>query len=839
LSGTSSTITWLHLSDAHFGDDRSEWDASPIRRALLRDLRDVQAQYGLAPGFVFFTGDVAFGTRPSSTLAQQYGKAAAFLEAVRTAFAPEVPRENVFVVPGNHDVERAAATPEQVAWLDGILEEEPDRGVALVSHMIREAGPQWRRFMERLGPYRDFLRAAGLDHLLEDEGRLVYAARRRASGIEVGIAGLNSAWSCHRDGEKGRLWLGAWQVAHLAERLDDVPISIALSHHPPSWLNEMEDPALAREIGRRFDFHLHGHEHDDWVTDSETHVRIAAGAVHDAGRRDLVYSFARVYPHDRRADIYLRRYDRRGGGWIPQVIHGKTSVDGVWRVGGPRMFYRRPATLPPGTTLGQVLASAPRPPAARPDDHDDDSDDPIDIFAYFSPASEIDELDRFIGRAAELERGLGALRSHGASVAIFGEAGVGKTSLAMQLTRIAAGNHQDLLQRAGLARFAPPGGFRHPVVYYACQQSDRDVTKVLLSLLDDHRPPFSLGALLDAPPVRERLARVGNGALGAQLERVTRGPRQPADVEPGAVFTLFSNLAHLLADAHGFPLVVVLDEFNVVADKKMFAGLLKEAHYVCFILVGTAADVRLLVQDHGSVPRQFLEGQIFLKRMNEKELALILSTEEKRSHGRFRYDGSAVAGIVQASRGMPYFTHFLGRYALDEAIKAQPAPASAPAAGRGRPSVVVSEAHVDAALGNRLTGLADLDAHYLGWVRPGERQAWQREFGLKLLACREEDDMIVSNVKPAAVEQGIKGLDGYLRRLMELGVLERTSSSTYRFRDIRFKVFARLRTPIFDDTWRRLKFLQAKLDSRDSGWTFPKLIAQPREKTGARAAVKD
>src|SRR5262249_51175327 len=150
---------------AHFGDDRSEWDASPIRRALLRDLRDVQDQYGLAPSFVFFTGDVAFGTRPGSTLAQQYGKATAFLEAVRTGFAPEVPRDNVFVVPGNHDVERAAATPEQVAWLDGILEEEPDRGVALVSHMIREAGPQWRRFMERLGPYRDFLRAAGLDHL--------------------------------------------------------------------------------------------------------------------------------------------------------------------------------------------------------------------------------------------------------------------------------------------------------------------------------------------------------------------------------------------------------------------------------------------------------------------------------------------------------------------------------------------------------------------------------------------------------------------------------------------------------------------------------------------------
>jgi hypothetical protein len=131
----------------------------------------------------------------------------------------------------------------------------------------------------------------------------------------------------------------------------------------------------------------------------------------------------------------------------------------------------------------------------------------IDIFAYFSPASEIDELDRFIGRAPELERGLGALRSHGASVAIFGEAGVGKTSLAMQLARIAVGDHTDLIRRANLERLCPPEGFRHPVVYYACQHSDRDIAQVLLSLLNDHRPPFSLGALLEDPMPSRQTSR--------------------------------------------------------------------------------------------------------------------------------------------------------------------------------------------------------------------------------------------------------------------------------------------------------------------------------------------
>jgi hypothetical protein len=819
---SASTVTWLHLSDSHFGDERQDLDARPVLRALLRDLEEVQAQYGLAPNFVFFTGDVAFGARPGNPLAQQYDKASAFLHKVLRAFDPVVPLENVFVVPGNHDVDRSAATPDQGTWLDGLVANHGGQAAYHVDEMIRVAGPQWRRFMERLESYKGFLQTSGLLHLLQDEHRLSFAVRRDVAGTQVGIAGLNSAWSCCRDAEKGKLWLGGWQLAQAVEKLAGSPISIVLSHHPTSWLNEVEDAGIAREIGRHFDFHLHGHEHDDWVSASETHVRLGAGACHDGGQRDLAYSFVRLYPHDHRADVYLRRYDRRGGGWIPQVIHGKTSVDGVWRVGGPRLLSRRSSgntTVVRGGRGGDGDAGETVPES-------------IDIFAYFSPASEIDELDRFIGRASELERGLGALRSHGASLAIFGEAGVGKTSLAMQLARIAAGDHADLIRRAGLERLCP-AGFQHPVVYYACQQSDRDVAQVLLSLLNDHRAPFSLGALLDGPKARERLERMGGGALVAQLERMGRADPKAGEVAPATIFQLFSNLAHMLADLYGHALVVVLDEFNVVADKKMFAGLLKEAHYIRFILVGTADDIRVMVQDHGSVPRQFSEGQIHLKRMTEKELALIVRTEEVRSKGAFRYDTSAVNAVVQASRGMPYFTHFLGRYALDEAIKRE-----ARSAPQVRRCVLVREEDVESALACRLTGLADLDAQYLGWIRPGEQQAWQREFALKLLVCRQEDDIFRSNVKPVADEQGVTGLVGYLRRLVAIQVLEQTSSSTFRFKDIRFKVFARLRPPIYDDTWRRLKFLQKRLDARDSGWTFPKLAASSSRDSAISSSAK-
>lgn len=819
---TSCAFSWVHLSDTHLGDDRDALLNDSIRRALLKDLVDIEREFGIAPNFIFFTGDLAYGARPENPASGQYDKAAEFLHSIRRVFRAEIPTENVFLVPGNHDVDRSVATPEQAVWLDGLMKGDSHDAVARVNEMIRSGGPQWRRLMERLSPYSQFLHRHHFHHLLQDEGRLSYVAHRQIDGIDVGIAGLNTAWSCHRDGEKGKLWLGSWQIWNAAERLRDVHIAIALSHHPFNWLNEFEETVVAREVAQRFDFHLHGHEHDDWVVAGESHVSVAAGACLDTPDRDLSYSIVQVFPYERRADVFLRRYDRRGGGWVQQIVHGKTSINGVWRVGGPKMFHRRtlPASPAASTSIGRGYRTPLTPPQTRKDNASSRATS-IDIFAHFSPASEIGDLDRFVGRAAELERGLGALRSVGASVAVFGEAGVGKTSLAMQLARIASGDYADLLHNAGLGRLCPAGGFRHPVAYYACQQSDLDIAHVMVSLLNDHRPPFSLGALLDAPDVREQIERRGGGILSRQLADLGNlGATGVADAS--AIFKLFSNLTHILSDVRGEPLVVVLDEFNVVQDKKMFAGLMKEAHYVRFILVGTAADVRMLVQDHGSVPRQFSEGQIHLRRMTEKELTLIIRSEERRGGGKFRYHHSAIAAIVEASRGMPYFTHFLGRYSLDEALRN----IDESRAG-DLPVVIVEECHVDAVLVRRLTGLADLDAGYLGWVRPGDRSGWAREFVLKLFACREEDDVFLSNVNPVAEEQGLRGIRNHVKHLIDAQIVEQTSAHTYRFRDVRFKVFARLRNPLFDENWRRLKFLQDKLAPQKSGWAFPRMVSDP------------
>lgn len=334
-----SKVTWLHLSDLHACHPRTGWDATRVTDTLVDDLRTLQA-HGLRPDLIFFTGDAAFGeigSKREETIAGQLEEFRLLLEAVRTAFKPAVALENVFLVPGNHDVNRRATMAEQSFWLDGQTDVGP------VRDLIHQGGMRWRFYMERLAAYRQFLETHGFTHLLDDPERLIYATVREIGGLRLGVAGFNTAWSCCRDGERGRLWMaGDWQQGTLRPKLKDADFSIALLHHPPDWLVEYETPDFGRRLEQDFRFLLHGHEHREWVLANQSgYSVIAAGACYEGSESaHNGYNFVQLDPSAGQGQVWLRRFDKEGGGWIPRVVSGRTDEQGVW----PLRFQRLSAT---------------------------------------------------------------------------------------------------------------------------------------------------------------------------------------------------------------------------------------------------------------------------------------------------------------------------------------------------------------------------------------------------------------------------------------------------------------------------------------------------------------
>jgi tetratricopeptide (TPR) repeat protein/predicted MPP superfamily phosphohydrolase len=318
-------LTWVHLSDLHACRPKTGWDARRIITTLIADLRKMEADHDLSPQLAFFTGDAAFGTYSGSKMADQYAEVAKFLEDVRKAFHREVPKENVFLVPGNHDVDRDEVGEDQTSWLSSQRDSEQ------INQMILRAGKQWQRYMARLGAYRNFAEGAGYGHVVTDPERLIYGQIREVCGRRVGIGGFNSAWSCGGDGEKGHLWLGGkWQEATITSALVEADLRVALIHHPHNWFVEEEDPILKRQFESSFDFLLHGHEHTNWVERVDGHIRIAAGACYDRSDRPNGYNLVRIDPAAGNVEVWLRRYDPQGGGWVPNAIANKTNNDGRW-----------------------------------------------------------------------------------------------------------------------------------------------------------------------------------------------------------------------------------------------------------------------------------------------------------------------------------------------------------------------------------------------------------------------------------------------------------------------------------------------------------------------------
>ncbi|MBG1271957.1 leucine-rich repeat domain-containing protein [Nostoc sp. WHI] len=329
----AQTLTWLHLSDIHACKPRTGWDAKRVTDTLCKDLKKMQEQYGLRPDLIFFTGDAAFGhigSGEGKSIAEQFREAHDFLTTVRESFQPAIEQRNLFLVPGNHDVNRNKISRFEKQALESISSLDE------VTSFVQDAGIEWQRIIGRLDDYAHFLQTYGYDHLLTSREHLIYADAREVAGLRVGIAGFNSAWSSSGAGriEIGRLWMaGRFQLETLRQKLPKNDFAIALLHHPTNWLVPEENPIFGRQLERDFPFVLHGHEHQDFVRSdaSNGHTVISAGACHEwSESKNNGYNFVQLDFVNRTGKVWLRQYDSTGGGWIPRIIHNRTDDRGCW-----------------------------------------------------------------------------------------------------------------------------------------------------------------------------------------------------------------------------------------------------------------------------------------------------------------------------------------------------------------------------------------------------------------------------------------------------------------------------------------------------------------------------
>jgi len=410
-----------------------------------------------------------------------------------------------------------------------------------------------------------------------------------------------------------------------------------------------------------------------------------------------------------------------------------------------------------------------------------------DIHAAFSPAQAIDEPIRFVGRIEQIRQCINAIHTKSSFTAIIGKRGVGKSSVALQMKRIAEGD-DSLSKVLGLKKEMPRDRFDNIVHYIKCDSFISDISDLVKRVLFGDESNKSLFSLTKAGPTRlasfKKKAKTSGGfefgaKLGAECEAEEEYDTYVSD-------DLIQQFRHLIGtikrdNQKRKGLLIIIDEFDRIKDKKGFASLVKACsdEFVRFSIVGIANNIYNLVRDHESIARQLQIIQI--PRMSKSELIEILHKAEKLIKHRITYMESVAIEIAEKSEGYPYFTHSLGKEAML-------------AAYRQGLKVVESEQLIDVykqfSEGKLRTSYEDL---YQNAVKHSE----PRELLLKLFAEAEEEEIPTQEVYAVLKELGFDN-PSQLMQVLTSGeggtdVLVKVRDRCYRFSDPVFRVYVRLR----------------------------------------------
>lgn len=258
----------------------------------------------------------------------------------------------------------------------------------------------------------------------------------------------------------------------------------------------------------------------------------------------------------------------------------------------------------------------------------------------FSPGAPINEKSLFAGRSHQRGQIIDAITQRGQHAVLFGERGVGKTSLANMLG--------EWLEGVGKSIFAPR---------INCDTVDtfssvwRKVFERIVSS-QDYRPI---------------------GFTGAAIQTcASLATRYEGDIRPDDVLRSLQSLGEQSV------LIVTIDEFDRLREKSeperksiqaLMADTIKmlsdHSIPVTIVLVGIADSVNELIEGHQSTERALV--QVRMPRMSKPELQEVINHALQRVE--MTIDELAMNLITELSRGLPHYAHLLGLHSAREAIE--------------------------------------------------------------------------------------------------------------------------------------------------------------------------
>ncbi|HXR60639.1 MAG TPA: ATP-binding protein [Solirubrobacterales bacterium] len=251
----------------------------------------------------------------------------------------------------------------------------------------------------------------------------------------------------------------------------------------------------------------------------------------------------------------------------------------------------------------------------------------------FRSSAPIDDQDLFAGRNHELFSVIEAMQSAGQHAVIYGERGVGKTSLARVAMKVAEAQSNPLTARVN------------------CDGND-NYDSLWIKVLDE----LEIRAA-EAPEEEQEWLQ---NALGECVSLFAPGDLSPSTVRLG-----------MRKFAQHKPVVLFFDEFNEIAISDaiaLMANTIKafsdHIEPITLVPVGVAEDLDALLEGHLSAVRAI--AQIKMPRMTRDELADIVNRGLNRLEMTIDEDALHLVRVIP--RGLPQYAHLLAQEGARQAL---------------------------------------------------------------------------------------------------------------------------------------------------------------------------
>lgn len=365
----------------------------------------------------------------------------------------------------------------------------------------------------------------------------------------------------------------------------------------------------------------------------------------------------------------------------------------------------------------------------------------FEVGQLFTPSTPISVADLFAGRQKQIGSLLDTISERGRHAVVYGEPGVGKTSVAQ-------------------------------ILQYFVPRETSQIKYI-------RKPAFSSD---NFSSIWKEIFReiTFTADIGEGIKKYSIADMYSEGVIPSDVVRELSYFS-----ANDIPIIVV-DEFNLVKDEQssfLMAETIKAVSdaglNVTIVVVGISDTVEELVSAHGSIPRCVEE--VLMPRMTSDEMQMLL--HDRLSRVAMSIEGDAKWKIINLSKGLPAFAHSLGRAATLSATS--------------KHRMKVTEDDVDRAIEEILNSSQNtLKNDYEVAVRSNQARARFRQI---LTACAMTKTDESGYFTPKQVQEPLQsilkkpiGIDGFNPNLKELAspkrgrVLQQIGSERiyqYRFRD--------------------------------------------------------